>query len=110
MVKTIYSVVVADALMLIALFYVSLDLQWRASYAASPHDACGRICSYSASFSYSLLTRFFTMSGNGVTLTSPLTFDWVQSLVFAIVVLNVWFAYKLLESRKSRRLSVAQPK
>jgi hypothetical protein len=109
MVRRIFTVVAVDAVLLVALFYVLLDLEWRASYAASPHDACGQICSYSASFSYSLLTRFFSMSGNGVTLASPATFDWVQGLAFAIVILNAWFAYKVLQSRKSRSLAVEQP-
>jgi hypothetical protein len=102
-------VIAVDAVLLVTLSYVLLDLQWRTSYAASPHDACGRICSYSASYGYTLFIRFFTMSGNGATLTSPATFDWVQGLVFAIVILNAWFAYKVLQSRKPRALAAGHP-
>lgn len=95
---------IADVVLLGTLFFVLQDLQWREAFAASPHNACPQLCSYSPSFSYNLLTRFFTMVGNGQSLVSPPTLDWVQLLALALVVVNVLFAYAALaERRKTER-------
>ncbi|HEV2227188.1 MAG TPA: hypothetical protein VGR56_10345 [Nitrososphaerales archaeon] len=99
MVKDSMKVFLADVVLLFALYSVFVDLQWRTGYATYLHSACPQFCSYSPSFSYSLLTQFFTLAGNGVRLTSPPTLDWVQLIVYALVVLNAWFAYKTLKSR-----------
>ena len=107
MVRTIFKVIAFDSVLLLALFSVLQDLQWRANYAASLHDACSRLCSYSPSFGYAPLIRFLTMSGNGVNLTSPPSLDWVQALVCAILVLNLWYAYTSLQSNKSKALTPA---
>ena len=112
MVRTAFKVLIADAILLIAEFYVIQDLGWRTAYAASLHGACfPRACSYSPSFSYSLLIRFFTMSGNRVSLTSPPTLDWVQLLAYILIVINAWFAYTILAKRKSLKTAEvsAQP-
>jgi len=102
MVRTIFKVLIADAILLIAEFYIIQDLEWRTAYAASLHGACSpRLCSYSPSFSYNFLVRFFTMAGNGVSLTSPPTLDWAQLLAYILIVINVWFAYTILTKRKS---------
>ncbi len=93
----------ADIVLLFGLYSVLQDLQWRIGYAASLHSACPRFCSYSPSFSYSLLTQFFTLAGNGVRLTSPPTLEWVQLIVYVLVVLNAWYAYKALKSRRLKR-------
>jgi len=103
MVRTVFKVIVADAILLITEFYVIQDLEWRTAYAASLHEACAKACSYSPSFSYNLLVRFFTMSGNGVSLTSPPTLDWVQLLGYVLIAINVWFAYALLAKRRSSK-------
>ncbi len=92
-------VLAADAVLLVALFYVIQDLQWRSGYAASVHDACAGYCSYTPSFSYGFLTQLFTMSGNSLQLTSPVTFDWVQALIYILVAVNAWFAYGVLRAR-----------
>ncbi len=95
-------VALADIVLLFALYSALEDLQWRTGYAASLHSACPQFCSYSPSFSYSLLTQFFTLAGNRVRLTSPPTLDWVQLLAYVLVALNAWYAYKTLKSRKLR--------
>jgi hypothetical protein len=96
-----WKVIVVDLVLLVALYYVSQDLQWRSDYAASAHDRCYGMCSYSPSYALSVLTRFFTMSGNGQSLTSPPTLDWVQLLAYAIILLNAWYAYAVIRGRKA---------
>ncbi len=106
-------VLAADALLLVALYYVVQDLSWRISYAASLHTACPNLCGYTPSFSYSFLTRLFTMSGNPllrssalVRLTSPPTLDWVQVLSVMLVAVNAWFVYVTLwKGRRSAGMS-----
>jgi hypothetical protein len=93
-------VALADIVLLFALYSILQDLQWRTGYAASLHSACPQFCGYSPSFSYSLLTQFFTLAGNGVRLTSTPTLDWVQLLAYVLVILNGWYAYKTMNSRR----------
>jgi len=100
-IKATYKIIIVDALVLVALYYVFQDLQWRTSYAASLHTACYPACGYSPSFGYGLLTRVFTMDGNNQHLVSPITFDWVQGLILVLVVVNAWFAWSVLRSRSS---------
>jgi len=101
--KTALKLILAEAVLLTGLYLVVRDLEWRSSYAASTHNACEGPCSYTPTLSHSILTQFFTMSGNGVSLTSPPTLDWVQLLVLILVVVNVWYGYSLLETRKVAR-------
>ena len=108
MVRNTLMVLIIDVVLLVALFYVVGDLQWRVTYAASVHSACPSPgCSYAPSFSYSVLTQFFTMAGNGVALTSPPTLDWIQALSYALVAINVWFVYRWYRSSRPRAPSVA---
>jgi len=102
MVKTVYKVAAVDLVLLTLLYYVLQDLAWRAYYAETPHVPGSP---YAASFSYSILIRYFTMAGNmagsTVSLTSPPTLDWIQLLVLVLVAVNGWFAYRAYRSRKS---------
>jgi len=100
LVRNSFKVLAADVILLAAGFWVLQDLQWRTGFASSLHDACSPICRYSPSFSYSFLTRFFTMTGNGVSLTSPPTLDWVQLIVCLLVIVNAWFIYDALNARR----------
>jgi hypothetical protein len=100
-------VVIADVLLLTGLYYVVLDLQWRSAYASSIHYACEGPCSYTASFSRSILTQFFTMTGNNASLTSPPTLDWVQLLVLALVLINVWYGYSFIFERRKEGSNAA---
>ena len=100
MVKLWYKALLADIVFVVALYFVLQDLNWRTSYAASPHDACGGLCTYAPSFAYGLFTRTFTMSGNGVSLASPATVDWVQIIVVLLLLVNGWCLYVVLKERK----------
>lgn len=103
MVRAVYWVAALDAVFVSLLALVYRDLGWRTGYAESVHSACpGSGCSYSASFSFGFLTRYFTMSGNGVSLMSPPTLDWVQVLVLLLVVVNGWYALSYLRERRRR--------
>jgi hypothetical protein len=100
-VKGFVAVLLADALLLIGLYYVIVDLQWRVAFATAPHAHTSS--GYAASFSYSFLTQVFTMSGNGASLpnlTSPPTLDWVQVLGLALLAVNGWYLYSILAKRK----------
>ena len=94
MARTALKVLLADAVLLIAEYFVIQDLAWRTNYATLPHGSAPH--GYSPSFSYNVLTQFFTMSGSGPSLTSPPTLDWVQLIAYALVAINVWFGYKLI--------------
>lgn len=96
-----YRIVIVDVLVLVALYYVLQDLQWRTNYAASLHTACASLCGYSPSYGFSFMIRYLTMNGNSQHLVSPPALDWVQVLVFLLVVANGWFAYGVLKARRS---------
>jgi hypothetical protein len=100
MARTLYLVILADVLLLVALLLVEQDLAWRSAYASSLHGACPQQCRYSPSMSYSFLAQFFTMGGNGVSLTSPATLDWVQLLTYVLVIVNGWYLYGVLRARR----------
>ena len=98
-------VLMVDVVLLAAAFFVLENLQARAVYAASPHDVCGGLCSFTPSFSYGIFTRSFTMTGNGEQLVSPPILDWVQLLSLALVVVNVLFVYESLVKRRKGKTS-----
>lgn len=102
MVRILVKVLLADLVLLLAVFEVLLDLQWRSTYAASIHSACPQGCGYMPSFSYSVLTQFFELTGNGRQLVSPATLDWVQALAVVIVILNAWYVIGYLRTRKNQ--------
>jgi hypothetical protein len=95
MFRTGLKVLAADIVLIVTLFYVTQDLQWRSSYAGT--------LSYAPSFSYSVLTQFFTMARGTLLLTSPPTLDWVQTLAYALVVVNAWFVYVIIKTRRSHQ-------
>lgn len=99
MVKLWYKVLLADVVFVVALYFVLRDLNWRTSYAALPHDACGGFCTYTPSYGYGLFTRTFTMAGNGVKLTSPPMLDWIQVLAILLILVNGWYLYVLYRER-----------
>lgn len=59
-------------------------------------------------------TQLFTMDGAtsgqnlGQHLVSPPTLDWLQVLALALVVINVWFAYSSLTSRRKANAPINQ--
>lgn len=106
MVRLVYKVALIDLLLLVALYFVFGDLAWRAYYAGTAH--AGLVRGYGSAFSYSLLTRTFTMTGGAIPLVSPPTLDWVQVLVYLLVVLNGWFAYSTMISGRLRKIEAPQ--
>lgn len=98
--RVVLEVILADVALILAEYFVVQDLQWRTAYAATPHASA--INGYVPSFSYGILTQFFTMAGSGISLTSPATLDWVQVIAVALVALNAWLGYSLLLTRRAR--------
>lgn len=96
--KGYIKVLALDALLLVALYFVLGDLQWRAAKAESPHGHTA--AGYAVSYSYSLFTHVFRMTGSGYTLASPLTLDWVQVIGVVLVAVNAWFLYATFSRRK----------
>jgi len=90
-------VVLIDAVLLVFGFVIQQDIQWRSAYASS-------VLGYAQSVSYSVLTKFFTMTGRGSSLESPPTLDWVQVLAYALLLVNAWFVYRSLKPRRSTSL------
>ena len=99
LVRSYVVVLLIDALLLAALFYVSSDMAWRTAFAMTPH---GHTSGYMVAFTYSLFTQVFTMSASGATLASPPTLDWIQVLGAAIVILNGWYLYTAFSKRNPR--------
>ena len=104
--KTYLWVIPIDAHLLVSLGYVLSDLQWRVAYAAT---SVGHERGYAPSFMYSVFTQVFTLKGpsGSLALTSPPTLDWVQVLAVLLVLLNGWWLYTSLSSR--RKAPTAQP-
>ncbi len=109
MVRNAFKVFALDIALLLGEYFVLQDLQWRAAYASSPHNACGGVCSYTPSFSYNILTQTFSMSGGPLQLVSPVTLDWVQLLAYALIVVNVWFGYIALKARRPKAQATVAP-
>ncbi|MBI3840577.1 MAG: hypothetical protein HY297_01240 [Thaumarchaeota archaeon] len=98
MASRLFKVLVANAVILVAEYLVIRDIQGRTAYAARQ--------GLSPSYSYSILTQFFTLVRGSTTLQSPPTFDWVQGLVAVLVLVNLWYAYGAL--RRGRTSSIQQ--
>ncbi|HYC11427.1 MAG TPA: hypothetical protein VEC02_02045 [Nitrososphaerales archaeon] len=103
---TTAKVMITDVILIILAILVVEDLRWRVTYAASPHLACispqgnPMICSFSPSYSVWPLVQSFTMNGNGERLVSPPTLSWIQVIVIALVVVNVWLVWRGRSQRK----------
>jgi len=104
---TPWIVLVADVALLLTWYLVLLDMQGRAACLQSAASACIGDKGYASSFSYSVFTQTFAMTGNGVSLTSPLTLAWVQVLAVILVATNMWFTYAVLKRR--RAVKAARP-
>jgi len=109
MMRRVLKVAAVDVVVLAALFYVVQDLQWRVSCAAAADAACTSHQAYSSSFSYGLVTQVFTMAGNSVHLVSPATIDWVQILIYLLVLLNGWLVYASMKSHRAAQTPATGP-
>ena|SRR5215472_14772949 len=102
-VRTGVKVLIADAVLLIAEFFAISDVQARltcANGAALYGQGC--LTRDSPGYSYSVLVQYLSMtSQGGLVLTSPPTLDWIQLLVVALIVINLWYIVKTFRSRRS---------
>jgi hypothetical protein len=94
--KSVITVVIADLILVGGIVLVIQDIQMRTNCTL---DGCQPFARSSAGFTYSVLTKTFSFDVNGNTLTSPLTLDWVQVLVLALVIVNFWYGYRALTRR-----------
>lgn len=95
MVRTIVKVLVADAILLAAEYFVLQDLGWRSDYAYSQ--------GLSPTYSYSIFTQYFAMLGRGLALQGPPTLDWTQVLVVLLVMINAVYIYRALTGKRPTR-------
>jgi hypothetical protein len=97
LVRALYKVLVADAVLLAAVYLVLQDIAMRVSCTI---PGCNPfVPRTSAVYSYSIFTKTLALGVNGNTLTSPLTLDWIQVLGLALLLVNLWYVYGLLRSR-----------
>lgn len=84
---------VLNAVLVAALFWLNVAQADRVAFAA------GKGLSFV--FSRSLLTYTTTLSGGGATLVSPLTLDWTQVIVVALVVLDAFYLAGSFKTKKA---------
>ncbi len=94
MVSNLTKAAVLDALLIAAAYFVFGDQVWRASFASSEH--------FVATVTYLPFIQFFSMSGWTIPLESPPTLDWLQVFLAIIVVSNLYYAWRVLSSRRDR--------
>ena len=93
------SVVLAvfDLLALAILYFVLQDLAWRKSYAESE--------GLTISTKYSLFVRIPKISNGGpmvkLSLVSPPALDWVQVIVVTLVLVNGFYAFRMLRASRN---------
>lgn len=95
----ILKVALVDAVLLVFAYYVLQDLSWRDSYAASR--------GFSASTSFSLLTRRLELTSGGTTLVSPPTLDWIQVVIALLIIVNVAYVVGVLRGPKQNSVKAA---
>lgn len=89
----------ANIILLFLLYFVTADQAERTAYAA--REGLGFL------FSRSFLVQVSTLQGSRGTLQSPFSLDWIQILVAALIIVDVLFAYELVERRHKVRPQVS---
>ena len=97
MVKTWVAVLVADLVMVTAALLILQDVNMRLD--CSIPGCTSFLSRTSAAFTYSVLTKSFSVVVNGSTLASPPILDWFQVLALALVALNGWYGYRVIFQR-----------
>jgi len=106
---TLLKVLILDAVLVLTEFEINQDLQNRVQCAlGSPLYGQACLVRSSPSFSYSLLTRSFSMIVGGTHVQSPPALDWVQLIAYVLVAINVWFAYLVLQQRRARSVTTSR--
>jgi len=90
--SSLAKIAVINALLLILAYLVYQDLSSRDAYA---HELA-----FSPSTSFSLFSRVFSLTGRGTILVSPLTLDWPQVLILALIVFDIYSLLGILLRRK----------
>jgi hypothetical protein len=93
-VREIAEALVINAILLAALYWVTIEQATRAAYATQEGLAF-----LIARFPLTLTT---TLSGRNGQLTSPLTLDWMQLIVLALLVVDSIYAYGFVRRRQVR--------
>ena len=110
MVRTVLKVLILDAILLLAEFEIIQDLQNRIQCAlGSTLYAQACMARSSPTFSYSLLTRSFSMVVGGMYVQSPPTIDWVQLIAYVLVAINVWFGYTVYARSRAPKVEQVPP-
>ncbi len=88
---------VVNAVGLALLYLVRLDVIWRTSACATDaFTPCRAPISSVAFYPFTMVT---TVPWYEFPLRSPLTLDWTQLLIFALVVFDIVFAYRAVRDR-----------
>jgi len=99
-------VLIANAFLLILIYSVYADEQWRIGCALGQGFNCS--VRSAPSYAYSLLTRFFSMRNATMPLTSPPILDWIQVLVVVLLLVDVWYLLRFRARRTPLPTSVTQ--
>ncbi len=86
-------IILVNWVVLALVYLAELDLAFRNSYAGS--------LNFAPSSGYSVLTHVFTMTGRGITLVSPLTLDWVQVLIIALLAVDISYVARFLRTSRT---------
>jgi hypothetical protein len=86
-VRLILKAAVANAVGIVLLYFVQLDLWWRSSCRLDTVPSC---ISHVASVTYFPFTKVTRLAGSGLPLTSPLTLDWFQVILVLLVVIDAY--------------------
>lgn len=90
-------IVATNVVLLLLLYFVTADQTERAAYASKEGLAF--------LFSRSILVQTSVLQGSRGAVQSPLTLDWIQLLVGALVIIDFLFAYEWAERRRKARPS-----
>jgi hypothetical protein len=100
MVGTGLKVLIADAILLLAEYFVVQDVQARVGCAlGSPLYGSQCLTRASPGYSYSILTESFSMIINGTGVVSPSMLDWTQLIAAVLIAVNVWYVYVVIKSK-----------
>jgi hypothetical protein len=100
-VRLILKAAVANAVGIVLLYFVQLDLLWRNSCGPTTTPQC---IAHVASVSYLPFIRVSRLSASGLPLVSPPTLDLFQVLVVFLVIIDAYYIARYLLGR-SKRLS-----
>jgi hypothetical protein len=99
-VRAFLEAIAVNAVAVVLLYLVVVDMGWRASCATLSPAGCRASV---ASITYWPFFDYYHLIRAGTVLTSPPTFDWIQALVVFLVVFDLYFAYRWFRARNRSR-------